>query len=111
MTDLLHGADLVRVRVAPDQVGTATEVLSRLPGHDGVEPSTDDPGWLTVRVAANRAAEVNRALADAGIFADRLEAGSDLEDLFLSLTADEAVSHEGTFQGISTARSPQEEDR
>lgn len=111
MTDLLHGADLVRVRVAPDQVGTASEVVSRLPGHDGVEPSTDDPGWLTVRVAANRAADVNRALADAGIFADRLEAGSDLEDLFLSLTADEAVSHEGTFQGISTARSPEEEYR
>jgi hypothetical protein len=111
MTDLLHGADLVRVRVMPDQVERATGALSRLPGHGGAEPSAGDPGWLTVRVAANRAAEVNRALAEAGIFADRLEAGSDLEDLFLALTADEAVSHEGTFQGISTAKSPDEEDR
>jgi hypothetical protein len=74
-----------------------------------VEPSADE-GWLTVRIAANRAADVNRALADAGIYAARLEAGSDLEELFLALTADEAVSHEGTFQGISTPKAP-ESDR
>jgi len=59
-----------------------------------------------VRIAADRAAEVNRALADAGIYAARLEAGSDLEELFLTLTADEAESHEGTFQGIATPTAP-----
>jgi ABC-2 type transport system ATP-binding protein len=109
MTGLLHDADLVRVRVTPDEVPAATGILSSLPGHSGVEPSVGDPGWLTVRVAANRAADVNRALADAGIYAARLEAGSDLEELFLALTADEAVGHEGTFQGISTARSPEQD--
>jgi ABC-type multidrug transport system ATPase subunit len=101
MTELLHGADLVRVKVAPQEVASAAERLANLPGHDGVEPSAD-AGWLTVRIAADRAADVNRALAAAGIYAARLEAGSDLEDLFLSLTADEADSHEGTFQGIAT---------
>jgi hypothetical protein len=38
-------------------------------------------------VAADRAAEVNRALTKAGIYASGLEAGSDLESLFLQLTA------------------------
>ena len=45
-------------------------------------------GWLSVRVEPDRAAEVNRALATAGIYASRLETGSDLESLFLELTAD-----------------------
>jgi hypothetical protein len=53
-----------------------------------------------VRIAIERAGEINQALAQAGIYASRLEAGSQLEELFLSLTADEAASHEGTFQGI-----------
>jgi len=101
ITELLHGADLVRVKVAPHEVASAVERLASLPGLDGVEPSTD-AGWLTARIAADRAAEVNRALAGAGIYAARLEAGSDLEELFLALTADEADSHEGTFQGIAT---------
>jgi len=91
--------------VAPHEVASAAERLANLPGHDGVEPSADE-GWLTVRIAANRAADVNRALADADIYAARLEAGSDLEELFLSLTADEADSHEGTFQGIATPTAP-----
>jgi hypothetical protein len=43
--------------------------------------------WLTARVAADKAAEMNRALAEAGIYASGLEAGSDLESLFLQLTA------------------------
>jgi len=103
IAELLYGADLVRVKVAPDEVAAAAGRLAQLPGHDGAEASADDPGWLTVRVAASRAADVNRALAEAGIYASRLEAGSDLEELFLSLTADESTSHEGTFRGISNA--------
>jgi ABC-2 type transport system ATP-binding protein len=104
ISELLHDADLVRVRVAPGEVGTATRRLAALVGDGAVEVTDPEAGWITIHVSAGRASEVNRALAEAGIFAARLEAGSGLEDLFLSLTADEATSHEGTFQGISSAR-------
>jgi ABC-2 type transport system ATP-binding protein len=98
--DLLHDEDVVRVRVAPEQVTAARDVLAGLPDPGEVEVADAGAGWLTARIAVERAAEINRALAGAGIYASRLEAGSRLEELFLSLTADEATSHEGTFQGI-----------
>jgi ABC-2 type transport system ATP-binding protein len=100
MHDLLHDEDVVRVRVAPEQVPTARDLLATLPDPGEVEVADGSLGWLTVRIAIERAGEINRALAQAGIYASRLEAGSQLEELFLSLTADEAASHEGTFQGI-----------
>jgi hypothetical protein len=43
---------------------------------------------LRVRFDPDRAADVNRALARVGVFASRLEAGADLEALFLELTGD-----------------------
>jgi ABC-2 type transport system ATP-binding protein len=103
IADMLHDADLVRVRVAPEEVAAAADRLASVAGSTEVEVTDGAAGWITVRVATSRAAEVNRALAEGGIFAARLEAGSDLEDLFLSLTADESASHEGTFRGISSA--------
>ena len=94
--DLLRGEGLVRVRVAPAEIAAATGILAGLA--PGTAPSTaDDDGWLALRIEPDRAAEVNRALATAGIFASGLETGSDLESLFLELTASEAPSHEGTF--------------
>jgi len=57
--------------------------------------------WLTIHVEPSRAAEVNRTLAEAGIFASGLESGTDLEMLFLELTGGEASS-EGRMQGIGT---------
>jgi ABC-2 type transport system ATP-binding protein len=104
ITEMLHDAEIVRVRVAPADVGDAVGRLRGLAGDENVEVTDADAGWITTRLPASRASEVNRALAEGGIFAARLEAGSDLEELFLSLTADEADSHEGTFQGISSAR-------
>jgi ABC-2 type transport system ATP-binding protein len=104
IAELLHGADLVRVRVAPHEVAPAVDHLHRLASVEQVEVADADAGWITVRVPAGQASEVNRALAGGGIYAARLEAGSDLEELFLSITADESTSHEGTFQGISSAR-------
>ena len=104
IADLLHDADLVRVRVAPDEVAEAAARLESLAGSGEVDATDPAAGWITLRVSTGRAAEVNRALAEGGIYASRLEAGSDLEDLFLSLTADESASHEGTFRGISSAR-------
>jgi ABC-2 type transport system ATP-binding protein len=111
IADMLHDADLVRVRVAPDEVAAAAGRLKVLPGIDEVEVADAAGGWITVRVPASRAAELNHALADGGIYAARLEAGSDLEDLFLALTADESASHEGTFRGISSARDERRTDR
>jgi ABC-2 type transport system ATP-binding protein len=111
VTDMLHDADLVRVRVVPEEVATAAGRLASLAGVDGVEVTDGAAGWLTIRVASGRAAEVNRTLADGGIYAARLEAGSDLEELFLALTADESASHEGTFRGISSARDEPEADQ
>ena len=99
MEALLQGEDAVKVRVKADQVAAARDRLDRLPNPGPVEVS-DTAGWLTIRIGAERAGEINQALAEDGIFASRLEAGSQLEELFLSLTADESASHEGTFQGI-----------
>jgi ABC-2 type transport system ATP-binding protein len=111
IAELLHDADLVRVRVGPEEVARATARLESLAGTDGVEVIDGAAGWITVRIPASRAAEVNRTLAEVGVYAGRLEAGSDLEDLFLALTADEAASHEGTFRGISSARDEPEPGR
>jgi ABC-type multidrug transport system ATPase subunit len=100
MEALLQGEDTIKVRVGPDQVATARELIGRLPNPGPIEVADEMPGWLTIRIGAERAGEINQALAQGGIFASRLEAGSQLEELFLSLTADESASHEGTFQGI-----------
>jgi hypothetical protein len=50
------------------------------------EDEGERAGWFTVHVAPHRASEVNKVLADAGIFASGLEPGSDLETIFLEIT-------------------------
>ncbi len=40
-----------------------------------------------MRIAPERASEVNRVLGGAGIYAGAITSGSDLESIFLSLTA------------------------
>ena len=99
---LLQGEGVVRVRVAPAEVAAATDILDRLaPDSVTLKAGDDGDGWLSLRIPPDRAADVNRALASAGIYASGLETGSDLESLFLELTAGEASnSHEGTFSGI-----------
>ncbi len=97
---LLQGEGVVRVRVGPDDVAAARGILDRMGKAD--EPSTadGDAGWLELRIEADRAAEVNRALASAGIYASGLESGSDLESLFLELTrGEETKTSEGTMAG------------
>ena len=102
MKELLAGEGIVRVRVAPEQVAAAAAALAALVQPDHVVPSTAEPGWLTVQIAPDRTAEVNRTLATASIYASGLESGNDLEELFLSLTQDpSAVDPDGTFAGIS----------
>jgi ABC-2 type transport system ATP-binding protein len=103
MDQLLLGESVVRVRVATDEIPTASGVLSQL-APDGVNTATGEDGWLSVRIEPDRAAEVNRALAAAGIYASGLETGSDLESLFLSLTGGaQEPGGEGTFFGPAGA--------
>jgi ABC-2 type transport system ATP-binding protein len=100
IAQLLEGEGVVRIRVAPAEAVAATSVLGRLVAD---APATvGEDGWISLRIAPDRAAEVNRALAIAGIYASGLETGSDLESLFLELTrGDGGAGPEGTFFGVA----------
>ena len=110
---LLTDQGVVRVRVARAEAAAASAALERLAQVDAGAASALAPSdgaaeqWLTVHVEPSRAADVNRLLAEAGIFASGLESGTDLELLFLELTGGEASS-EGRMQGIGTSTSPAE---
>jgi ABC-2 type transport system ATP-binding protein len=82
---LLSESGRIRVRVDPASVGAARDALERLTAPDHVRADGDD-GWLRVDLPPDRSTDVNRALFEAGVVASRLEADSDLEQLFLSLT-------------------------
>jgi ABC-2 type transport system ATP-binding protein len=85
---LLADGARVRVRVHPSEVQRAAQLLAVTGALIEMEP-LDGPqaGWLTIRVPGERAADVNRVLAQGGVFASALDATSDLETVFLSLTA------------------------
>lgn len=88
LDDLLTSGAQVRVRVAPHEVAVALDVLAAMGAP--VEPEVADgtpTGRLVVRVPVERATEVNRLLAERSIYASGLEGTSDLESVFLSLTA------------------------
>lgn len=103
MDQLLLAESVVRVRVAEGEVEAATAVLRGFAPEKPVTPGATN-GWLSVHVEPDRAADVNRALVGAGIYASGLETGSDLETLFLSLTGGpQEPGGEGTFFGIAGA--------
>jgi ABC-type multidrug transport system ATPase subunit len=84
---LLREEGAIRIRVGPAEVSTAATILERAAGDGNVElDDAPDGGWLTVRVDPQRSSELNRALAESGLFASRIEAGTTLESLFLELT-------------------------
>lgn len=88
LAQLLEDAGRIRVRVTPAEMPRTAEILRRLAPERplyGID-SGEQAGWFTVHMAPGRAVEVNRALAEAGIFAAGLEPGSDLETLFLEIT-------------------------
>jgi ABC-2 type transport system ATP-binding protein len=104
---LLRGEGIVRVKVEPGQVEAAIGIVGGLVGGSGVSRVAGDDGWLSVPIEPDRAAEVNRALATAGIYASGLETGSDLEELFLELTRDQPTGgHEGPTLGAPIAPIP-----
>ena len=88
LSTLLSEGEHVRVRVAQPELPSAQAALSTLGAAIRARPA-EAPGsaWIEVRIAPERAAEVNRLLAGAGIFASAVTSGSDLESVFLSLTA------------------------
>jgi ABC-2 type transport system ATP-binding protein len=84
---LLAEGGHVRVRIAGAQLPAALAALA--PFGAPCEPGPADGSgwrWLEVRIGPDRAADVNRALAQAGVFASALSGGSDLESVFLALT-------------------------
>ncbi|MCY7419014.1 MAG: ATP-binding cassette domain-containing protein [Chloroflexi bacterium] len=88
MAALLAGGAQVRVLVRPDEMQRAVGALGQLGA--AVEPAPPDgphAGWITVRVPSDQASTCNRLLAEQGIFASAIDATSDLESVFLSLTA------------------------
>ncbi len=87
LSKLLEGQEIVRVRVRPDETDRAKPILTALAGPGRVTVENPAAAWLKVSMATDRAAEANRALAAAGIYASGLTSGSDLESLFLELTA------------------------
>ena len=65
--ELLAGEGVVRVRVAPDEIAAPARLDGARHARRRRRASSRRPaehGWLTVQVDPDRAAEVNRALAD-----------------------------------------------
>ncbi len=101
LADLLESEGVIRIRVAPDEVAAAVAALGTIVAPAQVDV-VGEAGRITLQLSAERASEVNRLLATAGIFASGLEAGSDLETLFLQLTGSTAA--DGTFNPAGVGR-------
>jgi ABC-2 type transport system ATP-binding protein len=86
LDELLEGSGHVRVRVGDGALGRATEVLDNVFGPVGPSEDGRSNGWLVVRSSPDRVGELNRTLVTAGVDVVGLEVGTDLEELFLSLT-------------------------
>jgi ABC-2 type transport system ATP-binding protein len=97
LESLLGDQGIVRVRVTRADEAGARTVLERMAPTEIAAGEPDEDPWLSVHVEPKQAGAVNRALAEAGIYASGLESGTDLELLFLQLTGGGAPSSEGTF--------------
>jgi ABC-type multidrug transport system ATPase subunit len=88
LSDLLSEGGHVSVQVAEAELPAAMSALTVLAVPTAARPG-GAPGVaiVDVRIQPARAAEVNRALAAVGIYASGISSGSDLESVFLSLTA------------------------
>jgi ABC-2 type transport system ATP-binding protein len=92
LEELLQASGAIRVRVTAAEVDGARAALAAIAGpaavasSDGRTNEAEGIGWLSVHAPPERAGEVNRILAERGIYASGLETGSDLETIFLSLT-------------------------
>jgi len=96
LAELLAGGAQVRILVRPDEVSRALGILAAADLPTAAAPP-DGPhaGWITVRVASEQASRCNQMLAQQGIYAAAIDATSDLESVFLSLTAGTGMAVEG----------------
>ncbi len=107
MQELLTSEGIVRVRVRPEDVPAAAATLGRLTAPDRVSASVMGPGWISVQITPDRSSEVNRTLAQAGIYAAEISGGNDLEELFLTLTGGaESTDRDGRFARIEPSTRP-----
>jgi len=102
LKELLAMQSVVKVRVRPDVVDAAIAALSPEFPAERLTESDLGEGWLCVQIEPDRAAEVTRKLAGAGIFISGMESGTDLEMLFLELTGGQA-DLEGSFVGLAAS--------
>ena len=88
LDELLRDAGQIKVRVPVADMPQAASIITGLAGDKQLYGTDNGPqaGWFSVALDPARIGEVNRALAEAGIYATGLEAGSDLETVFLQLT-------------------------
>jgi ABC-2 type transport system ATP-binding protein len=104
MQQLLGSQQVVRLRLQREDADAALKLLTAIAPTTAAPDTDRGATWLSVRTEPHRAAELNRLLAGAGLFASGIESGSDLEMLFLELTGGEPVpGSEGTFQGIGAS--------
>ena len=103
--DLLRDMGSLRIRVNGPESVRAREVLAGFGAVSSEPADKSDDEWLELQVAPERSRDINRALAEAGIYAAELRVGTGLEELFLSLTQG-AASADGTFQPIGTSGQP-----
>jgi ABC-2 type transport system ATP-binding protein len=101
--ELLSAEGTARVRVADADRERARAFLGTLAGEDHVSINPDEPEWISVRWHTDHMGELNQRLAGAGIWATGLEAGNDLETLFLELTRSATGTPQDTFFGIAGA--------
>jgi ABC-2 type transport system ATP-binding protein len=102
LKELLSMQGVVKVRVRPNLLDGAIKTLAPLAAAEKLTETDRDEGWLAVHIAADRSEDVNQTLAAAGIYASGLEAGNDLEMLFLELTGGGGpTGGEGTFVGLA----------
>ncbi len=99
IAELLAEGAHVRIQV-PESERAAT--LARLEGMGApmevVEADAAGLASIALRVAPERAAEVNRFLAEGGIYAAGISSGNDLESVFLSLTESAPNDEDGTTE-------------
>jgi ABC-2 type transport system ATP-binding protein len=100
LKDLLASQGNVKVRVEPALVDTALAALAPLAKAERLQETDREEGWLAVHVAGDRAGDVSKALAAAGVYVLGLESGTDLEMLFLELTSGHSGGSEGNFVGL-----------
>jgi len=101
LKEMLESQGVVKARVRPNLVDAAIETLKPLAGSERLTETDRDEGWLAVHVSGDRAEDVSRTLAGAGIYVSGLESGNDLEMLFLELTGGgQSFTGEGSFVGL-----------